>query len=155
VRRLAALGAAALALLAPGCRFEAAKAKVFITREGRIVATTPLRRGGEVIVQLENDDDARHRPLLLRLDPGRDLGSLPRRADGTLDTGRPSDLEHRGDGYRVVEKLDTMRPYYGSGPRIRTVVHTHLTAGTYVLVDNLAGVGATVTPLTFAIGSGG
>jgi hypothetical protein len=151
-RRLVAVVGLALAVAAAaGCQLQASKAKVFITRDGRIVATAPVKRSGEVIIDVENNDDVRHRPLLIRLDAGRDLASLPRRADHTLETGRPSDLEHRGDGYRVVEKLDTMRAYYGSGARVRTVVHTHLTPGDYVLLDNLAGSNP-AAPLTFSLG---
>jgi hypothetical protein len=144
---------ATLTLVVTGCQLEAEKSRIFITRDGRTVAASPVRRKGEVILKIENNDDARHRPLLIRLDAGRDLASLPREHDGTLEVGRPGDLEHRGDGYQVVEKLDTMRAFFGTGRRIQTLVHIHLDAGSYALVDNLPGASPPAQPLLFSVGT--
>jgi hypothetical protein len=141
VRAAAAVAAVVCVLAASGCALGATKARVFITRDGRIVATRPVSRRGELILEITNNDDVRHRPLLLRLDDGRDVTSLPRRADGTLDAGGPGDLEHRGDGYRVVEKLDTMRAYFGGGPPVKVLVHTYVSPGRYALVDDIGGAG--------------
>jgi len=135
--------ALAFALVLPtlsGCdALRAQKADIFITREATIFLDPPPTETGEAILTIENDDDAEHRPLIIRLDEGTSMAELEVGEDGRLDVGRPIDLEFQGDGYRVVAKLDTMRPYYGQSTRIKTVVHVHLRQGMYAIVDNLPG----------------
>lgn len=141
-----------LALLATGCSGLRAQASdVFITREATVHIQTPPTETGETILMIENNDDAEHRPVILRLDEGVEVTDLPMTGEGTIDIGRPIDLEYRGEGYQVVEKLDTMRPYYGSDQRIQTTVHVYLRPGRYAIVDNLPGGVAAGTHATFEV----
>ena len=121
-----------------GCRTDAAKAEVFITRDGKVVLETPPREKGETIIRVENNNPSKKRVVLLQLDEGQDPATLPV-VDDRVPVGKASDLEHRGDGYRVVEQLDTMRPYYGGDQRPVAVLHTYLRSGSYVLLSNLPG----------------
>jgi hypothetical protein len=149
--------AAGLALLCltstTACRTDAARSEAFITRDGRVVLQPVPAEKGETILRVENDDDARHRVVLVRLEPGTDPAHLPLGDDGVLPVGRPSDTEYAGQGYQVVEKLDTMRAFYGGDRRIRTIVHTYLDAGSYVLLSNLPGDYAKGVWATFTIGA--
>jgi hypothetical protein len=131
--------AATLATTLTGCRTDAAKSKAFITRDGKVVLQPSPKAKGETIIRIENDSPSRRQVVLVHLDEGQDAAALPINDDGVLPVGKPSDLEHRGDGYRVVEKLDGMRPYYGGDQRIVTTMHTYLRPGSYVLMSNLPG----------------
>jgi len=121
-----------------GCVTDAQKSRAFITRAGTIVLEPPPAGKGETILRIENNDAAEHKLVLLRLEAGVEPTQLPL-VDGVLPVGDPGDLEYDGDGYRVVEKLDTMRPYYGGDQRVVKTVHTYLGAGDYVLMSNLPG----------------
>ena len=154
--RRAALAAALLVLpvaMTTGCRTDAQRSGVFITRDGRVVLQPAPGDKGETILTVENDDDAKHRVVLVRLARGGDPAALPVGDDGVLPVGRPSDTEYRGDGYQVVEKLDTMRAFYGGDRRIKAVVHTYLDEGSYVLLSNLPGDYAKGVWTSFTIGA--
>ena len=139
MRRLVAL--AAVALLVPGitgCRTDAHKTKAFVTRENKVVLEPAPSDKGETIIRIENNSPAKRQMVLLLLEDGTSPEALPV-DDGIVPTGKPSDVEHEGDGYRVVEKLDDMRPYYGGDQRPVTTLHTYLRPGSYVLMSNLPG----------------
>lgn len=128
-----------VATVLAGCEIDAAKGRVFITRESRIVVDQKPAKPGETIIDVENNDDARHKLVLLRLVGDAAPGKLPVRGDGTIEVGKPGDIEYDGEGYRVVEKLEEMRPYYGGDRRIMAKVHTYLEPGRYVFACNLPG----------------
>ena len=121
------------------CRLDAAKSKVFITRDGKVVLEPAPTKKGESILRIENNNATKKRVVLLRLDDGQDPATLPVDDTGVVPVGGPADLEHDGDGYQVVDKLDTMRPYYGGDQRPVVVLHTYLRSGRYVLLSNLPG----------------
>jgi hypothetical protein len=122
-----------------GCRTDAAKAQVFITRDGKVVIESAPDKKGETIIRVENNNPAKKRVVLLQLDEGQDPAALPVDDDGVVPVGKASDLEHEGEGYTVVEKVDTMRPYFGGDQRPVVVLHTYLREGSYVLLSNLPG----------------
>jgi hypothetical protein len=130
---------AALASTLSGCRTDAAKTKAFITRDGKVVLQPAPSNKGETIFRIENDSPAKRQVVLVHLEDGQDPAALPVNDHGVVPVGKPSDLEHHGDGYVVVEKLDSMRPYYGGDQRIVTTMHTYLRRGSYVLLSNLPG----------------
>lgn len=139
-RRLLATVLALVAIVGAGCdALRAQTSDIFLTREATVFLDPPPSETGETILTIENNDDVEHQPLIIRLDDGVEVDDLELTEDGNLEVGRPIDLEYRGDGYQVVEKLETMRPYFGQAQRITTVVHVYLDAGTYAIVDNLAG----------------
>jgi hypothetical protein len=139
-RRVAPVAAAlSIALALTGCDVNAAKSTVFITKDSRIVIQELPAKVGEVIFDIENNDDTKHKLILVRLDEGVKPEALPVGADGMIDVGRPRDLEFDGDGYRVLEKLESMRPFFGGSRRSKTVLHTHLSPGRYVVLCNLPG----------------
>jgi hypothetical protein len=145
--------AALLAAGLSGCRIDAAKAKAFITRDGKVVLEPAPKSKGETIFRIENNSPAKRQVVLVELDDGQDPAALPVDSRGIVPTGKPSDIEHRGDGYRVVEKLDSMRPYYGGDARIVTTMHTYLRAGRYVLLSNLPGDYGKGLWTTFTVGA--
>ena len=141
MRRLLAGGLVAVLAVSSltGCRTDAAKTKVFVTRDGKVVLEPPPREKGETILRIENNNPAKKRMVLLELEEGQDPAALPVNDVDIVPMGEPSDLEHRGDGYRVVDKLDTLRPYYGGDQRPVSTLHTYLREGSYVLLSNLSG----------------
>jgi len=120
------------------CRTDAHKAKAFVTRDNKVVLEPAPSDKGETIIRIENNSPAKRQMVLLLLDDGVFPQGLPV-DDGIVPTGKPSDVEHEGDGYRVVEKGEDMRPYFGGDQRPVTTMHTYLRPGTYVLTSNLAG----------------
>ena len=131
------IGAVVAACLS-ACSTDAQRTKVFITRAGKVVVDPTPRHKGETILRIENDDAAKHRIVLLKLDNGVSAVSLPVVND-MVPIGKAGDLEFRGHGYRVVEKLETMRAFYGGDNRIVTTLHTYLGSGVYVLMSDLPG----------------
>ena len=140
MRRAAALGLAVLLSAGvSGCRTDAAKTKAYITRDGKVVLEPAPHAKGETIFRIENNSPFKHQVVLLLLDAAQDPAALPTDSRDVVPTGKPSDIEHHGSGYRVVEKLDGMRAYYGGDQRIVTTMHTYLRNGSYVLMSNLPG----------------
>jgi hypothetical protein len=140
VRRLGAVAIAGVlaASTLSGCSTDAQRSKVFITRASKVVLEPAPHHKGETIFRIENDDAAKHRVVLLKLDNGVSPVSLPV-VSGLVPIGKAGDLEFRGHGYRVVEKLETMRAFYGGDNRVVTTLHTYLGNGTYVLMSDLNG----------------
>jgi len=139
MRRAWALGLAVLLSLGvSGCRTDAAKTKAYVTRDGKVVLEPAPRTKGETIIRIENNSPGKRQLVLVLLDEGQDPALLGTVGD-VVPMGKPSDIEYRGDGYRVVEKLEDMRPYYGGDQRVVTTLHTYLRNGSYVLMSNLPG----------------
>lgn len=129
----------AVVMVIASCTFDlsAQEAEVFITRDGRIVFESAPTSVGETIFTIENNHAEPHQLVLARLE-GIGPDELPvDPSTGMVPTGRPSDLRYQGPGYMVTNKMEDMRPYFGSGERITLTLHTYLEAGTYILFGNL------------------
>src|SRR5687767_1695273 len=120
-----ALGAAAtLAFLAACASPTPGKAEAFVTRDRRVVIEPAVLPAGEIILDIENDDDEPHHVVVIRLLGAATVAGLPL-VDGRLPVGSRADLDFRGEGYEVVAKLDRMKAYFQGPNRIRDLVHDY------------------------------
>ena len=112
------------------------KAAAFVTRDHKVVITTPPTAAGEAIINVENDDGATHVVVLARLAAG--TGELPV-VNGVVPAGSTSSQTFTGAGYDVVAKTRRMSAYFNGPNRVREEFHLYLSPGRYVLFANAAG----------------
>ena len=119
-----------------GCgQVRAHKIKAFVRAQGTISVVGVPVPAGEALIKVKNDSPDRARIVLARTRVPGD--QLPVR-DGRVPVGGTADLTYDGAGYRVVQKVDDLAPFFARG-QTSTVLHVHLQAGTYVLFSNLPG----------------
>lgn len=139
MRRAAAsaLFVAALLGLGSGCDLQMSPRRVdaFFTSDGRVVFEPAKVPEGEVVIRIVNSSPVKHKPALIELDTR--LSAVRPTADGTLPIGPYGEVGWRGEGYALVQALDTLRDFQFGQTAVKAVVHTYLRAGQYALVDAL------------------
>ena len=107
-----------------------------MTLKDTIVVEPAALNEGEAIIDIQNDDDEKHRLMLARTDLPAD--SLPVEG-GRVPVGSAEDVEFQGEGYFVQTKLDPMRAYYIGPQKVTSLIHDYLEPGHYVLFCNRPG----------------
>jgi hypothetical protein len=135
---LAALASVA-AVASPACgQVRAHSVKAYVRQQGGITLTRTQVPDGEALIKIKNDSREPARMVLVKLDAAAGRAGLPSGTGGVVPVGSEADLEYRGDGYRVVMKIDDLAPYYSRGQTSATM-HVHLQQGRYVLFSNMPG----------------
>jgi hypothetical protein len=136
---VAALASAAMAA-GPACgQVRAHSVKAYVRQQGGITLTRTRVPDGEALIKIKNDSREPARMVLVKLDTAEaGRAGLPSGSGGVVPVGSEADLEYRGDGYRVVMKIDDLAPYYSRGQTSATM-HVHLQQGRYVLFSNMPG----------------
>jgi hypothetical protein len=127
------IGASSMA----GCggQVRARVVKAFVRERGGVSLTRTTLPSGETIIKIKNDSREPARMVLARV--SRD-GPLPVGKGGVVDVGDRADVEHSGDGYRVLVKIDDLAPFFANA-NTSAPMHLFLRPAKYVLFSNRPG----------------